>query len=137
LRCVGVVRQAPEQYIQTLGDPATHALSEEARQAFSRLYAHFVEYGFHCAHAVLEQLRSTDSVKQEFLDAVSGLMGGTVFTGRTCSALTAGVVAWGAARGTIEHSRLRVLRMIGLMAIGGEDNELWAPTLEMVRGGIR
>jgi hypothetical protein len=54
------------------------------------------------------------------VDAVSGFIGGTVFTGRTCSALTAGVVALGAVLGTLERSRLRVLRMIGLMAVGGD-----------------
>lgn len=47
-------------------------------------------------------------------------MGGTVFTGMTCSALTAGVMALGLARGEIENSRLRVLRMIGTMAVGGD-----------------
>jgi hypothetical protein len=120
LRCVDVVRHAPENYIQTLDARATDAISEEARQAFSRLYAHFAEHRFHCAHAVLEQLPSTDGVDEELLDAVSGLIGGTVFTGRTCSALTAGIVALGAATGTIERSRIRVLRMIGLMAIGGD-----------------
>jgi hypothetical protein len=120
LRCVGVVRHAPENYLQTLDARATDAISEEARQAFRRLYAHFVEHRFHCAHAVLEQLASTDGVDEELLDAVSGLIGGTVFTGGTCSALTAGVVALGAATGTIEHSRIRVLRMIGLMVLGGD-----------------
>jgi hypothetical protein len=34
--------------------------------------------------------------------------------------LTAGVVALSAALGSIECSRLRVLRMIGLMAVGGD-----------------
>jgi hypothetical protein len=38
----------------------------------------------------------------------------------TCSALIAGVMALGVALGEIEHSRLRVLRMIGTMAAGGD-----------------
>lgn len=46
-------------------------------------------------------------------------MGGTIFTGKTCSALTAGVMALGLKLGEIENSRLRVLRMIATMAIGG------------------
>ena len=46
-------------------------------------------------------------------------MGGTLFTGMTCSALTAGVMALGSALGKIENSRTRVLRMIGTMAVGG------------------
>ena len=40
--------------------------------------------------------------------------------GMTCSALTAGVMALGIALGKIERSRLRVLRMIGKMAAGGD-----------------
>jgi hypothetical protein len=47
-------------------------------------------------------------------------MGGTLFTGRTCSALTAGVMALGLAVGQIEGSRIRVLRMIATMAAGGD-----------------
>ncbi len=38
----------------------------------------------------------------------------------TCSAFTAGVMALGLALGEIENSRLRVLRMIGKMATGGD-----------------
>ena len=47
-------------------------------------------------------------------------MGGTLFTGMTCSALTAGVMALGSALGQIENSRARVLRMVGTMAVGGD-----------------
>jgi CBS domain containing-hemolysin-like protein len=54
------------------------------------------------------------------LDATSPFIGGTVLTGMTCSALTAGVMALGFALGEVEHSRLRVLRMIGMMAAGGD-----------------
>ena len=120
LRCAGVVRRAPEQYVQTLASHSTDAISEERRQAFSRLYAHFVEHRFHCAQTVLEQLQPTVRADDTLHDALAGFLGGTVFTGRTCGALTAGVVAVGAALGTIERSRLRVLRMIGLMAVGGD-----------------
>jgi hypothetical protein len=64
--------------------------------------------------------RAATRTNATLADALSGFIGGTVFTGRTCSALTAGVVALGAMRGTVERSRLRVLRMIGLMAFGGD-----------------
>jgi hypothetical protein len=47
-------------------------------------------------------------------------MGGTLFTGMTCSALTAGVMALGLALGRIENSRRRVLRMLATMAVGGD-----------------
>jgi hypothetical protein len=120
MRCVGVVRRAPEGYIQTAADPAADVIPEQSRQAFGRLYAHFVERGFHCAQPVLAHLRPTVGLNEALGDALSGFIGGTVFTGRTCGALTAGVVALGATVGTIERSRLRVLRMIGLMAVGGD-----------------
>ena len=115
LRCVGVVRHAPEGYCQTLTQECGDAIPGECREAYGRLYAHFVEHGFHCAQEVLTQLRPAMPVDGALLDAASGFIGGTVLTGRTCSAFTAGVMAL-VARGAVERSRLRVLRMIGLMA---------------------
>jgi hypothetical protein len=46
-------------------------------------------------------------------------MGGTLFAGMTCSALTAGVMALGLAVGEIENSHTRVARMIATMAVRG------------------
>jgi hypothetical protein len=120
LRCVGVVRQAPETYCQTSTHDCRSAIPDSYHEAFARLDAHFVEHDFHCAHAVFTQLRPVMPVDQALLDATSGFLAGTVFTGRTCSAFTAGVMALGIAFGAIEQSRLRVLRMIGLMAVGGD-----------------
>jgi putative redox-active protein with C_GCAxxG_C_C motif len=65
-------------------------------------------------------VRHLNTVRQDVLDVTSPFIGGTVLTGMTCSALTAGVLALGVALGEIEHSRLRVLRMIGTMAAGGD-----------------
>jgi hypothetical protein len=120
LRCVGVVRQAPELCAQTLSSDCEHVIPAASRDAYRRLYAHFVEKGFHCAHAVLQQVRHTKPASQDVLDATAPFIGGTVLTGMTCSALTAGVMALGVALGEIERSRLRVLRMIGTMAVGGD-----------------
>jgi len=94
LRCVGAVRHAPELCAQTLSSD--------------------------CAHAVMQQVRHASPVSQDVLDATSPFIGGTVLTGMTCSALTAGVMALGLALGEVERSRLRVLRMIGMMAAGGD-----------------
>ena len=44
-------------------------------------------------------------------------MGGTLFEGMTCSALTAGVMALGLVFGEIEDSRPRVARMLATMAL--------------------
>ena len=120
LRCVGAVRQAPELCAQTLSSDCAHVIPAASRDAFRRLYAHFVEKEFHCAHAVVQQARHTNPARQDVLDATSPFIGGTVLRGMTCSALTAGVMALGVALGEIERSRLRVLRMIGKMAAGGD-----------------
>lgn len=74
--------------------------------------------GFHCADAVLAEL-DTAGPPDDLADAVTAFMGGTVFTGMTCSALTAGVMALGLALGEIEDTRPRVARMIATMALGG------------------
>ncbi len=47
-------------------------------------------------------------------------MGGTLFMGRTCSAFTAGVMAIGLRTGEIENSRLRVIRLLAIMTVGGD-----------------
>ena len=59
-------------------------------------------------------------VSQDVHDATTPFIGGTVLKGMTCSALTAGVMALGVTLGEVECSRLRVLRMIGRMAAGGD-----------------
>lgn len=120
LRCVGAVRQAPKLCAQTLSSECGGSILPAIRGEYRRLYDHFVEQKFHCAHAVLQRVRHLNPVGQDVLDATSPFIGGTVLTGMTCSALTAGVMALGSALGEIERSRLRVLRMIGTMAVGGD-----------------
>jgi C_GCAxxG_C_C family probable redox protein len=120
LRCIGVIREASALCAETICSDCTGSISGEQKEAYARLYAHWEEKGFHCAHAVFHQLGHGMPASQELLDGSSGFLGGTVFTGMTCSALTAGVMALGLALGEIENSRLRVLRMIGTMAIGGD-----------------
>ncbi len=120
LRCIGVVRHAPERYVEVRSSPCAGALRGERREAYSCLYAHFRERGFHCAHAVLRRHLDGSAVTQELLDATSAFLGGTVFAGMTCSALTAGVMLIGLELGEIEDSLPRVLRLIGTMAVRGD-----------------
>ena len=61
LRCVGAVRQAPELCAQTLSSDCAHVIPAASRDAYRRLYAHFVEKEFHCAHAVVQQVRHMKS----------------------------------------------------------------------------
>lgn len=59
-------------------------------------------------------------VDRELLAATGGFLGGTLFKGLTCSAFAAGVMAIGLAIGEIEHSRLRVLRMVARLLTRGD-----------------
>jgi hypothetical protein len=120
LRCVGVVQQAPGIYAQALQGGCSETLTPRQEEAYGRLYAHWVDRGFHCAHAVFRGIHDARFETEALRAASSAFMGGTVFTGGTCSALTAGVMALGLALGTIENSRPRVLRMIATMAVGGD-----------------
>lgn len=120
LACIGVVRHSPELCARSLAVRGIEGIPHETRQAFRELYAHWVDQEFHCADAVFEQLGRTIPIPPEMPDAATAFMGGTLFTGRTCSALTAGVMALGLAVGQIEGSRIRVLRMIATMAVGGD-----------------
>ncbi|MCU0502972.1 MAG: C-GCAxxG-C-C family protein [Anaerolineae bacterium] len=120
LRCIGVVRRAPVLCAETIGADCTAAISAAQGEAFGRLYAHWLKQKFHCAHAVFHHLEDTIPVSEDLLNGSSGFMGGTAFTGMTCSALAAGVMALGLMFGQIENSHLRVLRMIGLMAVRGD-----------------
>jgi len=119
LRCVGAVRHAPEFCAQTLSSDCADVIPVARRDQYRRLYSHFVAKDFHCAHAVVKQVRHMNPLRQDVLDATLPFIGGTVLTGMTCSALTAGVMALGVALGEVERSRRRVLRMIGTMAAGG------------------
>jgi C_GCAxxG_C_C family probable redox protein len=120
LRCVGVVREASPMCAQCLAATGATPLSPETREAYQELYVHWQGRGFHCAEAVFAELGEKVPAPPEVRDATTGFMGGTLFTGMTCSALTAGVMALGLALGRIEDSRPRVLRMIATMAAGGD-----------------
>jgi len=97
LRCIGAIRHAPELCAQTLSSDCAGVIPAASRDAYRRLYAHFVEQDFHCAHAVVQQVGQIKPLSQDVLDATSPFIGGTVLTGMTCSALTAGVMALGMA----------------------------------------
>ena len=120
LRCIGVVWEAPVLCAQSLCGDCAGSVSAGQRQAYGRLYADWAAKDFHCARAVFLHLSRAIPVDEQVLAAGSAFMGGTVFTGMTCSALTAGVMALGLAVGQIENSRLRVPRMIATMAVGGD-----------------
>lgn len=120
LPCVKVVRRAPELYSAVASSEPGEAMEPDRLRAYARSYRHFAESEFHCAHAVLRQLPPSVPVPDELLGATSGFLGGTLLSGMTCSALTAGVMAVGLALGKVEHSRARVARLLARMVLGGD-----------------
>ena len=119
-QCIGPVLRSAELWRGALDDARSDAIPEGTRAGYSRLYSHFVENEFHCAQAVLSHLGYSPAEHRELFDATSAFMGGTLFMGRTCSALTAGVMAIGLKDGEIEDSRLRVARLLAIMTVGGD-----------------
>lgn len=129
LRCLDVIRRAPERCVQIDTRDCEAALTDEGRRACARLHAHLVESGFHCAHAVLREARGDP--EPALLDATSAFVAGTAHAGLTCSALTAGVMLLGLAHADAEHTRGRVLRAMAAMATGGR---VFASDLEAISG---
>lgn len=117
--CIPPVLRAPELFMAALDGNHEDAIPGDRRESYSKLYSHLLENNFHCAQEVLIHLGYGPEQDQELLDVTSAFMGGTLFMGRTCSALTAGVMAIGLRTGEIENSRLRVIRLLALMTVGG------------------
>jgi len=117
--CIGPVLRSPDLFLDALDGNHRDPIPAEVRTAYSRLYSHLVENGFHCSQAVLTHLGYTPAEHRELFDATSAFMGGTLFMGRTCSAFTAGVMAIGLRTGEIEDSPPRVIRLLAIMTVGG------------------
>jgi C_GCAxxG_C_C family probable redox protein len=118
--CIKPVLNAPELYVDVRDGDQHDAIPAATREGHARLYSHMVENDFHCAQAVLTGLGYTPTEDRELFDATSAFMGGTLFMGGTCGAFTAGVMAMGLRAGEIENSRLRVIRLLALMTVGGD-----------------
>jgi C_GCAxxG_C_C family probable redox protein len=118
--CIGPVLRSPELFLDALDGTGRDAIPAGTREGYARLYSHLAEHGFHCAQVVLTQLGYTPAEDPELFDATLAFMGGTLFMGKTCGALTAGVMAIGLRAGEIEDSRLRVIRLLAIMTAGGD-----------------
>ncbi len=119
LPCVRTVVHSTALCTGTLCRKNRCFIPPETREAYVRLFDAFTRCGFHCAQTVLRHLDRAEPVRQPLLAMSSAFMGGTLFAGMTCSALTAGVMALGLGMGEIERSPRRVLRMVFLMLTGG------------------
>lgn len=118
--CIKAVCLAPELALAADRGDGAAALPADSREAYIRLYSHWSSSGFHCARSVLERLGPASAVDAAALDAASGYLGGTLFMGLTCGALTAGIMVLGAGLREFERSLPRVMRMIILMKTGGD-----------------
>jgi protein-S-isoprenylcysteine O-methyltransferase Ste14 len=117
--CIRAVVDTGAICADTLCGEARSVIPAKTREAYGRLYAAFNHCGFHCAQTVLRKFGGLLAAEPGLLDAGSAFVGGTSFTGMTCSALTAGVMALGLSIGEIESSPWRVLRMVFLILTGG------------------
>jgi hypothetical protein len=119
LPCIRTIVYSTALCAGTLCRESRSVIPHEAREAYGRLCDAFARSGFHCAQTVLRHLDRLAPAGQPLLNASSAFVGGTLFAGMTCSALTAGVMALGLGIGEIESSRWRVLRMVFFMLTGG------------------
>jgi protein-S-isoprenylcysteine O-methyltransferase Ste14 len=137
LPCIRTIEDSGALCADTLCGKSRKVIPCQVREAYCRLYAEFASCGFHCAQTVLRKLDGLLSTQPRLLDAGSAFLGGTLFTGMTCSALTAGVMALGLGIGEIEGSWWRVLRMVFLLLTGGPafDDSVNKFNRAMNRGG--
>ena len=117
--CIRPVCLSPQLFQAAIAENGRAAIPPETREAYHRIYSHWVEEKFHCAQAVFDHLQYTPPEHRELFDAASSFMGGTLFMGLTCSAFVAGVMAVGLRIGEIENSPPRVVRMLYRMTFGG------------------
>ena len=118
--CIAPVLRSAELWRDALDGPRPDAIPEATRAGYAQLYEHFAGNDFHCAQAVLADLGYTRAEHPEVLEAATAFIGGTLFTGGTCSAFAAGVMAMGLKDGEIEDSPLRVIRLLAIMTVGGD-----------------
>ena len=137
LPCIRTIVDSGRLCANTLCGESHKVISCEARAAYSRLYSEFASCGFHCAQAVLRKLAVPSSTQPRLLAAGSAFLGGTLFAGMTCSALTAGVMVLGLRIGEIEGNWWHVLRMVVLLLTGGPafDDSVNKFNRSMNRGG--
>ncbi|MFO0585163.1 MAG: C-GCAxxG-C-C family protein [Anaeromyxobacter sp.] len=119
LPCIPVVTLAAERYVRLTAGARPEGLTGERREACALFCGHLAGRGFHCARAVLASAPVPTGRRRMLHRAAAAFVGGTALEGLTCGALTAGVLSIGLAAGEIEDSPLRVLRMVGTMATGG------------------
>ncbi len=118
--CIRPVCLAPHMFFESAGTQKQHAIPDETKASYHRIYTYWNEQDFHCARAVLRQFEDLAADHSEVYDALSAFMGGTLFMGMTCSAFSAGVMLLGLQTGEIENSPSKVIRLLYRMTTGGD-----------------
>jgi len=116
--CLEAVCSARGLARQTKREAETALLPVDLCGEYERLLNAFQDASFHCANSVLSGVADLTGGDALIHDAARAFVGGSVLSGLTCGAFTAGVVAIGAAVGEIEDSIPRVLRMMRMMKRG-------------------
>jgi hypothetical protein len=135
--CIRTIVDSGGLCASTLCGQSRKAIPCEAREAYCQLYGEFDRCGFHCAKTVLRNLEGVLPAQRRLIDAGSAFLGGTLFAGMTCSALTAGAMALGLRIGEIETRPWRVLWMVFLLLTDGPafDDKVNRFNRSMNRGG--
>lgn len=118
-RCIRPVLLSPQLVEASIGNNDRDVIPPATREAYSRIYSHWVEEHFHCAQTVLDRLGYSAPQHAELFNATSAFVGGTLLRGMTCSAFAAGVMVVGLQAGEIENSPPRVIRLLHRMTFGG------------------
>lgn len=118
-RCIRPVLLSPQLFMASIANNDLDVIPPSTREAYSRIYSHWVEEHFHCAQTVFDHLRYSAPQHAELFNAISAFVGGTLLRGMTCSAFAAGVMVLGLKSGEIENSPLRVIRLLFRMTFGG------------------
>jgi C_GCAxxG_C_C family probable redox protein len=109
-----------KKIVSGLDLPFDSSIGDGAREAYALALKNFQRQAFHCSHSVLTDLGDIVPVDDDLLKMSWGFVGGTLLSGNTCGALTAGVLAIGSKVGEIEDSYLRVMNMMAKMMTGGD-----------------
>ncbi|MGW8180574.1 MAG: C-GCAxxG-C-C family protein, partial [bacterium] len=123
LGCFRVMSTSPGLFmdvVENYDDGSNPMIDGDTENAYLQLLSAFQDTDFHCAHSVLLELSDVIEIDEKLLRTTEGFIGGTVLQGKTCGALTAGVLAIGELFGQIENNYLKAVRLIRQSFVDGD-----------------
>jgi len=121
--CFRAICKAPTMLADLMNEDLIEASvvkEDKAIERYSNILAVFGEQQFHCTHSLLHQFGDVIDVDENLLHLSCAFIGGTLFQGMTCGALTGGVLIIGLKFGMIEDSYLRVMRWMVHSLLDGD-----------------